>query len=94
MLGEKHRVYAIDLTGTGYSSVSPPFDARHLAAQVLAFLRAMHLTGPDAPVLVGHSSGAAVVGMAALADSRAAPASCSWTATRCRCRSRRCSAGF
>jgi pimeloyl-ACP methyl ester carboxylesterase len=71
MLGAKHRVYAIDLTGTGYSAVSPPFDASHLAAQVLAFLRAMHLTGPDAPVLVGHSSGAAVVGMAALEDPRA-----------------------
>ena len=68
VLGEKHRVYAIDLTGTGYSTVSPPFNARHLAAQVLAFLRALHLTGSDAPVLVGHSSGAAVVGVAALAD--------------------------
>jgi pimeloyl-ACP methyl ester carboxylesterase len=71
VLGTGHRVFAIDLTGTGYSAPSPPFDARHLAAQLLAFLRAMHLTGANAPVLVGHSSGAAVVGMAALADSRA-----------------------
>lgn len=71
VLGAKHRVYAIDLTGTGYSAVSPPFDAQHLAAQVVAFLRAMHLTGADAPVLVGHSSGAAVAGMAALEDPRA-----------------------
>lgn len=67
-----HRVFALDLTGTGYSAPSPPFDARHLAAQLLAFLRAMHLTGANAPVLVGHSSGAAVVGMAVLADSHAA----------------------
>ncbi|HET7013479.1 MAG TPA: alpha/beta hydrolase [Streptosporangiaceae bacterium] len=68
VLGAKHRVYAIDLTGTGYSAPSPPYDAAHLADQVLAFVRAMHLTGPDAPVLVGHSSGAAVIGMAALAE--------------------------
>lgn len=71
VLGEEHRVFAIDLTGTGYSTPSPPFDASHLAAQLLAFVRAMHLTGKDAPVLVGHSSGAAVVGMAALQDPRA-----------------------
>lgn len=72
VLGMRHRVFAIDLTGTGYSTTSPPFDARHLAAQVLAFVRAIHLTGPNAPVLVGHSSGAAVVGMAVLADRSAA----------------------
>jgi len=65
-LGTDHRVFAIDLTGTGYSAPSPPFDAWHLAAQLVAFLAAKGLTGPDAPVLVGHSSGAAVVGMAAL----------------------------
>lgn len=72
VLALRHRVFAIDLTGTGYSAASPPFDARHLAAQVLAFIRAMHLTGANAPVLVGHSSGAAVVGMAVLADRPAA----------------------
>jgi pimeloyl-ACP methyl ester carboxylesterase len=71
-LGTDHRVFAIDLTGTGYSSPSPPFDARHLAMQVLAFIRAMHLTGANAPVLVGHSSGAAVAGMTVLLDSHAA----------------------
>jgi pimeloyl-ACP methyl ester carboxylesterase len=62
-----HRVFAIDLTGTGYSEPSPPYDAAHLAAQLLAFLTAANLTGADAPVLVGHSSGAAVVGAAAVA---------------------------
>lgn len=71
-LGTDHRVFAIDLTGTGYSAPSPPFDARHLAAQLLAFLRSMHLTGANAPVLVGHSSGAAVAGMAVLLDGHAA----------------------
>ena len=71
-LGTRHRVFAIDLTGTGYSAPSPPYDARHLAVQLLAFLRAMHLTGANTPVLVGHSSGAAVVGMAVLQDRQAA----------------------
>jgi pimeloyl-ACP methyl ester carboxylesterase len=65
-LGTDHRVFAIDLTGTGYSTPSPPFDASHMAAQVLAFLTAEGLTGANAPILVGHSSGAAVVGLAAL----------------------------
>ncbi|MGH3121660.1 MAG: alpha/beta fold hydrolase, partial [Streptosporangiaceae bacterium] len=65
-LGRDHRVFAIDLTGTGYSAPSPPFDASHLASQLLAFLAAKWLTGADAPLLVGHSSGAAVVGLAAL----------------------------
>ncbi len=66
-LGADHRVFAIDLTGTGYSAPSPPFDARHLAAQLDAFLTAEKLTGPHAAVLVGHSSGAAVAGRAARA---------------------------
>jgi pimeloyl-ACP methyl ester carboxylesterase len=66
VLGENHRVFALDLTGTGYSTPSPPFNAGHMAEQLLAFLAAKGLTGSDAPVLVGHSSGAAVVGLAAL----------------------------
>jgi pimeloyl-ACP methyl ester carboxylesterase len=66
VLGTDHRVFAIDLTGTGYSTPSPPYTASHLAAQLLAFLAAKGLTGVNAPVLVGHSSGAAVVGLAAL----------------------------
>jgi pimeloyl-ACP methyl ester carboxylesterase len=65
-LGTSHRVFAIDLTGTGYSAPSPPFSADHMARQLLAFLAAEGLTGANAPVLVGHSSGAAVVGLAAL----------------------------
>jgi pimeloyl-ACP methyl ester carboxylesterase len=69
-LGTDHRVFAIDLTGTGYSEPSPPFTASHLTAQVLAFLAAKGLTGANAPVLVGHSSGAAAVGLAALRGPR------------------------
>jgi pimeloyl-ACP methyl ester carboxylesterase len=72
VLGTDHRVFAIDLTGTGYSQPSAPFNASHLADQLLAFLTVMRLTGPDAPILVGHSSGAAVVGLAALHGSHAA----------------------
>lgn len=85
-LGTDHRVFAIDLTGTGYSTPSPPYTAGHLADQLLAFLAAQGLTGANAPVLVGHSSGAAVAGIAAAATSR--PASCSSTATRGRWESR------
>lgn len=66
VLGADHRVFAIDLTGTGYSAPSPPYSTAHLAAQLLAFLAVKGLTGADAPVLVGHSSGAAVVGLAAV----------------------------
>jgi pimeloyl-ACP methyl ester carboxylesterase len=66
VLGTDHRAFAIDLTGTGYSAPSRPFSAGHMAQQLLAFLAAKGLTGRDAPVLVGHSSGAAVVGLAAL----------------------------
>jgi pimeloyl-ACP methyl ester carboxylesterase len=65
-LAKNHRVFAIDLSGTGYSAPNPPFSADHLAAQILAFARTRKLTGADAPVLVGHSAGAADVGSAAL----------------------------
>jgi len=66
VLARDHRVFAIDLSGTGYSAPSSPFSASHLAGQVLAFLAAEKLTGADAPILVGHSAGAADVGIAAL----------------------------
>jgi len=66
LLAESHRVFAIDLSGTGYSAPNPPFSADHLAGQILAFIKAEKLTGPNAPILVGHSAGAADVGIAAL----------------------------
>ena len=66
VLGADHRVFAFDLTGQGYSDAVAPFDVAHDVAQTLALTRALGLTGADAPVLVGHSSGAAIVGLAAL----------------------------
>lgn len=60
-----HRVYAIDLIGTGYSAPTAPFSTSEMAGQLIAFLEAKGLTGASAPVLVGHSAGAAVVGLAA-----------------------------
>ena len=58
-----HRVYALDLDGWGYSQRVAPFTAEHQATQLLDFIAALHL---HRPVLVGHSSGAAIVAMAAL----------------------------
>ncbi|MCW2817921.1 MAG: alpha/beta hydrolase fold protein [Marmoricola sp.] len=58
-----HRVFALDLDGWGYSQRVAPYDAAHQAAQLLAFVDALHLRRP---VLVGHSSGAAIVALAAL----------------------------
>ena len=63
MLAADHRVYAIDLDGFGYTQRVAPYSTSHLTTQVLDFVAAMHLTRP---VLVGHSSGAAVVAAAAL----------------------------
>lgn len=58
-----HRVYALDLDGYGYTQRVAPFDRDHQASQVVAFITALHL---DHPILVGHSSGAAIVAEAAL----------------------------
>jgi len=71
LAGHGHRVFAIDLSGTGYSAPNPPFSANHLSGQILAFLKTERLTGPDAPILVGHSAGAADVGVAALDNPKA-----------------------
>jgi len=64
-LSRDHRVYAPDVTGYGYSQHKPPYNAAHMAAQLLAFVTALHL---DRPVIAGHSSGAAIVAEAALDD--------------------------
>ncbi|MGW5235199.1 alpha/beta fold hydrolase [Streptomyces nodosus] len=67
LLARHHRVYALDLTGDGYSERRGPYDVDHFTRQLLGFLDAMDLGGPGArPLLVGHSSGAAVVTEAAL----------------------------
>ncbi|MWA00499.1 alpha/beta fold hydrolase [Actinomadura sp. LD22] len=70
LLAARHRVYALDLTGWGYSERRGPFDAARQAAQLLGFLDALRL---DRATLVGHSSGAGVIAAAALkAPGRAA----------------------
>jgi pimeloyl-ACP methyl ester carboxylesterase len=58
-----HRVYALDLDGFGYTQRVAPFDLEHQTTQLLDFLSALHLRRP---VLVGHSSGAAIAAAAAL----------------------------
>ncbi|MBO2453088.1 alpha/beta hydrolase [Actinomadura barringtoniae] len=63
VLAADHRVYALDLTGWGYSQRRGPYDAEHEAAQLLGLLDALHL---DRATLVGHSTGAAVAAAAAL----------------------------
>jgi pimeloyl-ACP methyl ester carboxylesterase len=65
VLAARHRVYALDLTGWGYSERRGPYNAEHDAEQVLGLIDALHL---DRPVLVGHSTGAAVIAAAALRD--------------------------
>lgn len=62
-LAGHRQVYALDLTGWGYSQRKGPYDADHQAMQVLGFLDALHL---NHATLVGHSTGAAVVAAAAL----------------------------
>ncbi|MFC0058265.1 alpha/beta fold hydrolase [Streptomyces actinomycinicus] len=67
LLARDHRVYALDLTGNGYSERHGPYTVDHFARQLLGFIGAMRLGGPgERPLLVGHSSGAAVVTEAAL----------------------------
>jgi len=53
-------ILALDLTGWGYSQRKGPYDAGHLAAQVLGFLDALHLNRVR---LVGHSTGAAAAAL-------------------------------
>lgn len=70
LAAKHHRVFAIDLIGTGYSAPAQPFSTGNMARQVIAFERAEHLTGSDAPVLLGHSAGAAVAGLVAAGGTR------------------------
>ena len=64
VLARDHRVYAIDLDGYGYTQRVAPYDTAHLTSQVLDFIKVMHL---QRPIVVGHSSGAAVAAAVALA---------------------------
>ncbi len=62
-LASDHRVYALDLDGSGYTSRRGPYTVDHEARQLLAFLDALRL---DRPTLVAHSSGAAIAAEAVL----------------------------
>ena len=63
LAAQGHRVYALDLDGWGYSQRVAPFDIGHQSTQLLDFIAALHL---DHPILVGHSSGAAIAAAATL----------------------------
>ncbi|MFL6110128.1 MAG: alpha/beta fold hydrolase [Catenulispora sp.] len=63
VLAADHRVYALDLTGSGYSARVAPYTTQHLAAQLTGLVTTLNI---DHPVLVAHSSGAAVAAEAAL----------------------------
>lgn len=65
LLGERHRVYALDLPGHGYTRYRGPMTLRGQADLVDGFVKALHLRRPT---LVGHSLGAAIVGSVALRD--------------------------
>jgi pimeloyl-ACP methyl ester carboxylesterase len=57
LLAGTHRVYAFDLVGFGYSQRDGHYSLDDQVRQLVAFLAAL---GLDRPVLVGHSSGAAI----------------------------------
>ena len=63
LLGEQHRVYALDLPGPGYTRYTGPMTLSGQSQLVDGFIRALGLRNP---LLVGHSLGAAVVGGLAL----------------------------
>jgi hypothetical protein len=63
LLARDHLVYALDLTGSGYSQRVSPYTPQHMAAQLTGLVAALHI---DHPILVAHSSGAAVAAEAVL----------------------------
>ena len=65
-----HRVYALDVRGFGYTQRRGPYTLAGDTAQLRAFLAAEHLDAAHhaLPVLLGHSSGAAIVGDLARTD--------------------------
>ncbi len=64
LLGATHRVYALDVRGYGYTERRGPYTLDSDTTQLDAFLTALHLDAAHGaqPVLVGHSSGAAIIG--------------------------------
>lgn len=74
LLGRDHRVYAVDVRGFGYSERRGPYDLAADADQLAAFLLALRLDAAhrSQPMLVGHSSGAAIAGEVVRRDRAAA----------------------
>lgn len=67
LLGRSFRVYAPDVRGFGYTTHRGPYTLAADAAQLTTFIRVLHLDSAGVPpVLVGHSSGAAIVADVAL----------------------------
>jgi pimeloyl-ACP methyl ester carboxylesterase len=71
-----YRVYAIDVRGYGYTQRKGPYTLASDTEQLRTFLTAMNLDAAHqaTPVLVGHSSGAAIVGNLARLDPAAVAA--------------------
>ena len=67
-----YRVYALDVRGFGYTDRRGPYTLAGDTAQLSAFLTALHLgaANGNTAVLVGHSSGAAIVGALAPGPAR------------------------
>ena len=65
-----YRVYALDVRGFGYTQRRGPYTLAGDVAQLSAFLSALHLDAAHGgtATLVGHSSGAAIVGALARAQ--------------------------
>lgn len=63
LLGAGHRVYALDLAGFGYTQHDGHYTVDDQVRQLLDFLTALDIRRP---VLVGHSSGAAIAAGATL----------------------------
>jgi pimeloyl-ACP methyl ester carboxylesterase len=65
LLARNHRVYAYDIVGWGYTQRTGRYSVDDEVRQLLGFIAAL---GLDRPILVGHSSGAAAVALAALRE--------------------------
>jgi pimeloyl-ACP methyl ester carboxylesterase len=68
LAAQGHRVYAIDVRGYGYTQRKPPYNLAGDTAQLQGFLTALHLDAAhhSVPILIGHSSGAAIIANLAL----------------------------
>jgi pimeloyl-ACP methyl ester carboxylesterase len=68
LAAQGYRVYALDVRGYGYTQHEGPYDLAGDTAQLQGFLTALHLDAAhhSLPILVGHSSGAAIIGDLAL----------------------------